>query len=97
MTRPMSTAVTCLSIGLLVLTFTIGLLSPTARSEGRKPIANEAELRQAMKELSNRGRWGPDDELGASNPIAPAKRKQAAAPLRIDKAMGSPLNPIATF
>ena len=32
-----------------------------------------------MKELSNWGRWGPDDELGASNLITPAKRKQAAA------------------
>lgn len=32
-----------------------------------------------MKELSNWDRWGPDDELGASNLITPAKRKQAAA------------------
>jgi kynurenine formamidase len=32
-----------------------------------------------MKDLSNWGRWGPDDELGAANLITPAKRKQAAA------------------
>ena len=32
-----------------------------------------------MKEVSNWGRWGPDDEMGASNLITPAKRKQAAA------------------
>jgi kynurenine formamidase len=44
-----------------------------------KPISNEAEFRQAMTELSNWGRWGADDELGASNLITPAKRKQAAA------------------
>jgi hypothetical protein len=30
-----------------------------------------------MKELSNWGRWGKDDELGAANLITPAKRKQA--------------------
>ena len=32
-----------------------------------------------MKELSNWGRWGADDELGAANLITPAKRKQALA------------------
>ena len=31
-----------------------------------------------MKELSNWGRWGKDDQLGAINLITPAKRKQAA-------------------
>ena len=30
------------------------------------------------KELSNWGRWGKDDEIGALNLITPAKRKQAA-------------------
>jgi len=32
-----------------------------------------------MKELSNWGRWGANDELGAANLITPAKRKQAIA------------------
>jgi kynurenine formamidase len=31
------------------------------------------------KELSNWGRWGKDDQLGAANLITPEKRKQAAA------------------
>src|SRR6476620_11679857 len=31
------------------------------------------------KDLSNWGRWGKDDEIGALNLITPAKRKQAAA------------------
>jgi kynurenine formamidase len=35
-----------------------------------------------MKELSNWGRWGKDDQLGAMNLITPAKRKQAAALVR---------------
>lgn len=46
------------------------------------PVTNEAQFRQAMKEVSNWGRWGADDELGASNLITPAKRKQAAALVR---------------
>ncbi|MBK5290988.1 MAG: cyclase family protein [Acidobacteriia bacterium] len=35
-----------------------------------------------MKELSNWGRWGNQDQLGAINLITPAKRKQAAALVR---------------
>jgi kynurenine formamidase len=42
-------------------------------------IATEADFRRAMKELSNWGRWGDQDELGAANLITPAKRKQALA------------------
>src|SRR5437588_10410725 len=48
--------------------------APTAR----KTITTEAEFHQAMKDLSNWGRWGQDDELGAANLITPGKRKQAA-------------------
>ena len=32
-----------------------------------------------MKELSNWGRWGKDDQLGTVNLITPEKHKQAAA------------------
>ena len=32
-----------------------------------------------MTELSNWGRWGKDDKIGALNLITPTKRKQAAA------------------
>ena len=45
----------------------------------RPAIATEADFRRAMKELSNWGRWGDLDELGAANLITPAKRKQAIA------------------
>ena len=65
--------------GSVVLILVAGLFTQTARSQGKKTIATEADYRQAMKDLSNWGRWGPDDELGASNLITPAKRKQAAA------------------
>jgi kynurenine formamidase len=49
------------------------------QSHERQTIATEADFRRAMKELSNWGRWGDDDELGAANLITPAKRKQALA------------------
>jgi len=49
------------------------------QNSGRPAIATEADFRRAMKELSNWGRWGDDDELGAANLITPAKRKQALA------------------
>src|SRR5688572_31708280 len=40
-----------------------------------------------MKELSNWGRWGDRDELGAANLITPAKRKQALALAREGRAI----------
>jgi kynurenine formamidase len=46
-------------------------------ANGNQTIATEADFRRAMTELSNWGRWGKDDELGAANLITPAKRKQA--------------------
>ena len=38
-----------------------------------------ADVERAMRELSNQGRWGDDDEIGAANFITPEKRRQAAA------------------
>ena len=40
------------------------------------------QLAQWMEEVSNWGRWGDDDELGALNLITPEKRRQAAALVR---------------
>jgi kynurenine formamidase len=39
----------------------------------------KADIERWMTELSNWGRWGKEDQLGAINLITPAKRKQAAA------------------
>ncbi len=41
-------------------------------------MTTEAEYLQAMEDLSNWGRWGADDELGAANFVTPAKRVAAA-------------------
>jgi kynurenine formamidase len=39
----------------------------------------KADVDQWMKELSNWGRWGKDDQLGTLNLISPAKRREAAS------------------
>ena len=39
----------------------------------------QADIERLMDELSNWGRWGPDDQLGAANLITPEKRLEAAS------------------
>jgi kynurenine formamidase len=68
----------CATAGLVALLFVAGSLVQPARTQTRKTIASGDDFARAMKELSNWGRWGQDDELGAANLITPAKRKQAA-------------------
>ena len=51
----------------------------TADAQSRPAMTTEAEFLHALEELSNWGRWGADDGLGAANLITPAKRKAAAA------------------
>ena len=55
-----------------------------ARSGVGAPQVNDTrttkeEIERWMKELSNWGRWGKNDQLGAANTITPAKRRSAAA------------------
>lgn len=53
--------------------------SPEAiAAAGTRPTVTKAEYEKWKTELSNWGRWGKDDQLGAINLITPAKRKQAA-------------------
>src|SRR5262245_31485553 len=49
------------------------------------PSVTRKTVDQWMKELSNWGRWGKDDEIGAVNLITPAKGKEAAALMRDGK------------
>ena len=65
----------------------IGLTYAPVRSQGgppkaQRPLVTTAEYQRWQKELSNWGRWGPNDEFGALNLITPEKRKQAAALVR---------------
>jgi len=52
-----------------------GAGEPTAASP---PKLTKADVETMMTSLSNWGRWGREDELGALNLITPEKRKQAA-------------------
>lgn len=54
-----------------------------ARAEpGAAPEVTAAEFEQWLKDVSNWGRWGADDELGTLNLITPAKRLAAVALVR---------------
>lgn len=60
-----------------VLAFDLGL--PGNKAQGQASTAvTEADLLRWTTELSNRGRWGANDGLGAANLITPTKRRQAA-------------------
>ena len=63
---------------LLLVGSSVGRLSSQSTSTLRH-VVTESEYEQWKKTLSNWGRWGKDDEIGALNLITPAKRKQAAA------------------
>jgi kynurenine formamidase len=52
--------------------------SGTQNASGSHAVTKE-QYEQWKKDLSNWGRWGKDDQLGAINLITAAKRKQAAA------------------
>ena len=79
----MSRSVTRLTrfvVGILVVPVLVGAYARQSTPPQRRPtIATESDYQRAMKDVSNWGRWGKDDELGSSNLITPAKRKQAAA------------------
>src|ERR1700730_5302298 len=66
-------------IGLILLGMVVSTPYAQGQNKARPTIANEEDYHRALKELSNWGRWGDDDELGAANLITPAKRKQALA------------------
>jgi len=57
----------------------VAMQNAPGQNNNRPTITTEADFRRAMKELSNWGRWGDKDELGAANLITASKRKQALA------------------
>ena len=69
----------CASIA-VALFFCAGCVSASQPDRAANaPGATQEEFEQWMTELSNWGRWGEDDQMGAANLITPAKRRQAAA------------------
>src|ERR1700680_214705 len=61
---------------LLMLSLAADKLSSQAAAPGH--VVSSAEYERWKKDLSNWGRWGKDDQIGALNLITPEKRKQAA-------------------
>jgi kynurenine formamidase len=72
----MRSAIAVLSAAVLLGAVTGGAGTPP------QTRATRADVERWMKELSNWGRWGKEDQLGAANLITPAKRKAAAALVR---------------
>lgn len=71
----------------LALTALASLLASSAVTESAAaqespPAVDQAQVTEWLSELSNWGRWGPDDELGTLNLITPEKRRAAAALVR---------------
>jgi kynurenine formamidase len=63
---------------LLMLSLAADKLSSQAVAPAPGHAVSPAEYERWKKDLSNWGRWGKDDQIGALNLITPAKRKQAA-------------------
>jgi len=59
-----------------------GALVSAGATQESKHKMTKADVDRLMTELSNWGRWGMDDQLGAINMITAAKRKRAAALVR---------------
>ena len=62
---------------LLIVALAVGKLSSQAVDPARRTVT-EPEYERWKKDLSNWGRWGKDDQIGALNLITPSKRRQAA-------------------
>jgi kynurenine formamidase len=69
---------------LIAVCFGVGLIASIAegplraQSDEKHPVSAE-QYQRWKTELSNWGRWGKEDQIGALNLITPAKRRQAAA------------------
>jgi kynurenine formamidase len=59
-----------------------GALSSQQPAPAGDRTVSDAEYARWKKDLSNWGRWGRDDQIGALNLITPAKRRQAAQLVR---------------
>ena len=69
----------CISSSLALSLFALNLLGGVTpvRAQTSRTMTG-ADVDKLYQEVSNWGRWGKDDQLGALNLITPAKRKQAA-------------------
>jgi kynurenine formamidase len=72
-------------LGMLVAALLLGGLTTvrqSAQPARSAPSVTKADFDRWKSELSNWGRWGKEDQIGALNLITPAKRRQAASLVR---------------
>lgn len=81
MTRRLLSCVACAAVTAGVAVTAQSQAAPDLAAARQKnlPGATRAQFERWMKELSNWGRWGKDDQLGTANFYTPEKRKQALA------------------
>jgi kynurenine formamidase len=72
---------TIASVLLVLLAGSIAANDLASAQQSQRKMS-KADVDRLMTELSNWGRWGKEDQLGAVNLITAAKRKQAAALVR---------------
>ena len=68
-----------LLIGGFICIASLAVVSQAQEPDLFGSLVSESQYQNWQTELSNWGRWGPDDELGAANLITPEKRAEAAA------------------
>jgi kynurenine formamidase len=77
----MRSLVVCVALSVVATSVALSLTSSSAQSGAppSKAALTPEHYERWKSELSNWGRWGKSDVLGAINLVTPAKRKQAAA------------------
>ena len=70
------------AIGQLAAGAAMAGMATSAQAQGARPDSTPADFVRLQKQLSNWGRWGADDQMGAVNLITPAKRKAAIATVK---------------
>ena len=91
MTRKWTTAVAAVAAAVAVI---VGACSGVDSQEDRNYPGNAEEFDAFFQEVSNAGRWGPDDELGTANLITPEKVRAAAGLVRSGVTVSLAHNPI---
>ncbi len=66
-------------IGLSMMVMVVSMAGLIRAQSGEKHAVSAEQYQRWKTELSNWGRWGKEDQIGALNLITPAKRRQAAS------------------
>jgi kynurenine formamidase len=66
-------------IGVSMMVMVVSMAGLIRAQSGEKHAVSAEQYQRWKTELSNWGRWGKDDQIGALNLITPAKRRQAAS------------------